>query len=238
MTLPRYAGALATTGVFMLLVGCGGGHFGSTLSASPRPQPLHQADGATLRLPQEAPFSIALPQSSRAAGLGGQADADAQAKSDGQAEVSARVTTSGTAEGLFQLGHALSNDTDRQADVDFRVRFTYEFETRAGPDVRQPDAAVGLKLYARDQRGRLLREMTLVSHTTESGPTSRQSTEDLRFTLTVGPGTALDVFLAGQARVEISADRSASARLALRDLQIEVVSRPAPAVRTASHERP
>lgn len=235
MMLHRFLFVVA--GLAPFVVGCGGDRFGGELTANPRPHPIRQAEGTTLRWPQEASFSIALPQSSRAAGLDGRAEADAQAKPDGHAEASARVVTSGTAEGLFQLGHALANETDRQVDLDFRVRFHYEFETEVERGVQRPDATVGLKLYARDQRGRVLRDMTLISYTTESGPTARQSTEDLRFTLTVGPGTALNVFLAGQTRVDIPAERSASARLKLSDLQIEVVSRPAPAVRTAGHER-
>jgi len=222
--------------VLLLFAGCASERFGSELSVSPSPQPFREQVTTTVRVPQDAPFRIALPRSSRAAGLDGQAVADAQAEPSGQAQASAQVTASGTAEGMFQLGHSVSNQTDRQTDLDFRVSFTYEFQTQVEPDIGRPDATVGLKLYARDQRGRMLREMTLVGHTTESGPTQRQAREDLRFGVSISPGSTVHVFLAGQTRVEILSGGTAAAQLKLSDLRMEITSHPAPAVGATSHE--
>ena len=232
----RPAGALLVGG--LLLAGCSSTQFGSQLSARPKPQAIRELESTTLRFPQSAPFAIALPRASKEAGLDGKADSDASAQPNGEAEVNASVTSSGKAEGLFQLGHAFANDTDRQMDLNVTVRFQCEFEAREEPDARLPDASVGLRLYARDERGRILRDIPLVDQSTENGTTQRQDNEDLHFTVTLGPGQSVDVFLAGQAKADIPSGRSASAKLKLRGLQFEVVTQPAPPVQAATQPLP
>lgn len=222
-----------TVACLLALAGCAGGGFGSELSVEPKPQQISRPEVTTLRIPQEQPFNIALPQSSRKPGLNGRAEADAKATPTGSAEASASVTQSGTADGQFQLGHAFSNETSRQTDFRFRVSFRYEFEVAAEPELDLPDAEVGLRLYARDDRGRLLRDVVLVAHTTESGATRRGAAEDVDFTLTLAPNTAVNVFVAGRVGVNIREGRTASGVLRLNDLVIELTTQPAPAVRTA-----
>jgi hypothetical protein len=135
------------------------------------------------------------------------------------------------------MGHAITNETDRQMDFNVSLAFRYAFEAEADANSRLPDASVGLRLYAREKRGRLLRDVALVSYTTENGATRRASSEDLDFTLTLGPGDTVEVYLAGQARVEVPAERSAACKLSLSELTAEIEARPAPAVRAASDER-
>lgn len=235
MTLPallRASGRLAAGWCLVVLVlsGCSDTRFGSELAMQPKPHSIRTAECATLRFPQDRPFSIVLPSASKQAGLDGTAEADASAKPDGTAEALAAVTGSGTAEGLFQLGQAFANDKEQQLDLDFSVRFHYEFAAEADPALDLPDAVVGLKLYARDSRGRLLRDMLLVQHSTENGATRQQGDKTAGFTLTLGPRESVNVFLAGQAKVDIREGRSASCSLKLSGLAIEVVVRPAPAV--------
>ena len=230
---------LLTLGMFTaLLHGCGGDHFGSELSAKPRPRPMGRPEGVTLRLPREHAFNIVLPSATQKSGLNGTAKADATAEPDGHAQAVAAVTHSGTAEGLFRLGHALVNDTERQVDVDFNVRLHYEFDAQSSSTSRLPDARVGLRLYVRDDSGVLLRDVSLMSYTTENGSARRAADEHEQFTLTLGPRAEVSVFLAGRAGADISEGRSASATLTLSNLRFEVVTRPAPAVRTAGDEQP
>jgi hypothetical protein len=219
-----------------VFTGCSSDRFGADLDVHPRMHALRSTEPVTMRLPKDEPFSIALESARRAPGLDGDADATAEAKPTGFAEVSASVARSGNAEGLFRLGHAFVNDTDRQMDLDFAVQFRYEFEVRHEPDARLPDASAGLRLYARDGRGRMLRDLGLVSYSTETGPASRASDEQFRFVLTLGPGEAVDVFLAGRAKADVPAERTASARLKLSGLEFEVATRPAPAIQATSHE--
>jgi len=222
--------ALLAGGALLLLAGCGEGRFGSELSARPRPHPLHQTEAQVLRLPQDEAFSIVLTQANRKPGLGGLAESDARADRAGTAEASAAVTDSGEALGLFQLGHAFENPTDRQMDLDLAVGFGYAFEVSATPDSGYPDATAGLRLYARDNRGRLLRELNLAGHSSEAGAARRESAERVAFTLTLPPRSSVNVFLAGQANVNIREGRSAASTVRLTKLEISVATKSAPAV--------
>lgn len=217
--------------------GCGSAQFGSELSVRPKPLALKKTDPVTVRLPQDEPFSIALETDRREPGLDGTAQSEARARPTGQGHASAAVARSGTAEGMFRLGHAFVNSAQRAMDLDLTVRFAYEYEAREESDARLPDAAVGLRLYARDDRGRLLRDIVLLDYSTEAGSSQRQANDQVSFTLALGPGQSVDVFLAGRAKAEIAAERSASAALKLSDLQFEVATRPAPPVRTTSDEQ-
>ena len=219
-----------------LLSGCSTAQFGAELSVRPKAHSLRKTEPVTLRLPQDEPFSIALESSRRDPGLDGEASADARAKPSGQGEASATVSRSGTAEGLFRLGHAFANDTDRQMDLDLAVRYHCEYEAREEPDARLPDATVGLRLYARDERGQILRDFVLVEYATDDGTARRQADDSVSFTLTLGPGQSVDVFLAGRAMVNVPTERTAAGLLKLNGLQFEVATRPAPPVRATSDE--
>lgn len=232
---------LTLSGIVPILGGCGGSKFGSELTAEPKPRGIRKTQSVTVSVPADEPFSIAIPRASREPGLDGTADADANANGDGTASVSAAVTHSGTAEGLFQLGHGFANQTDLQMDFDFTVRVRYDLQVSEIPELSLPDATAGLKLYARDTQGRLLRDMTLVDNSSETGATRQEADKTVEFTLTLGPHTAINVFLAGQARVEIPADRTASPTassiLKVDHVEIELKTRPAPPVRAATDER-
>jgi hypothetical protein len=228
---------LALTICLLPVTGCTGSRFGSELAARPKPLPISNADGKAMCLPDSGPFSIALPKVTHEAGLEGTADSGASAEGSGTAMATATVTQAGTAVGSFQLGHAFENDTDQQNDVDFTVRFHYAFDAAATPESGHPDADVGLKLYARDERGRLLRDQTLLTHSTESGPAAGESDQSRQFTLTLGPGESVSVFVAGQVKIEIREGRSAHGSLKLTNLQMEVTRRPAPAVGSSEHEQ-
>ncbi len=218
-----------------ILSGCASDQFGSQLSAHPKARAIDRPEGTTLHLPQDQPFNITLPRATKQPGLEGTAEVDATAKPNGDAAASASVTNGGSAEAVFQLGHAVSNATEKQVDFEFHVHLQYEFEAQASTELSLPDATVGLRLYARYEQGRLIRDIALVGYTTENGATKRQSTENVNFTLPLGPGDSLSVFIAGQAKVEVPASRSASRSIKISDFQIEVLTRPAPAVRTAEN---
>lgn len=228
LTVTLAAGLLAT--------GCASGQFGSELSAQPTGRKIGDAAGTTIRLPADQPLNITLSKSTREPGLEGSADANASAQGSGQATATATVTGGGKAEALFQLGHALTNATERQTDFECAVRFEYEFDAQAAADLRLPDTTIGLRLYARNSQGRVLRDMPIVTHTTENGPAKRHSTENLGFTLTLAPNETVNLFLAGQTKIDAPDARSAAGTLKLSNLMMEIQSRPAPAVRTAGHE--
>lgn len=220
----------------LLLGGCAGANFGSDLSARPRPQPLPKQDETRLQLPADRAFSITLAPSSREPGLGGKAEVHSSANSDGQAHAKATVQKGGSANAMFQIGHAFQNDTPQQADLDFKIAFDADYHIHTPHDSVRPEASVGLKLYARDGRGRLLRNMDLIGHTSEKGNAQRSIAETLEFTLTLAPGESVDVYLAGQVRVEVTDDRSGRGELRLRNLSMQIVTRLAPKVRKNGDE--
>jgi len=221
-----------------LLAGCGGGQFGSEIAARPKPLPITATGSITIRLPQDHKFSLVLPRETEQPGLDGTAEANANAQAQGTADAAASVARTGQAEAVFQLGHVFANETDRQLDLDFRVTCRYAFEVRNEPERLLPDARVALRLYARPQRGPLVRDVALLEHSTEAGPGQGQAEATRQFTVTLAPGDSLTVWLAGQARAEIAAERSGTATLRVSDLQFEVVTRPAPPVRMAPESVP
>jgi hypothetical protein len=235
--LLRAAQALSVGGVALLLFGCGGGQFGAELTARPKPLVLRAVEPQTIRLPQDQAFSIALPSATHRAGLGGTADAQGRAFPDGTAEASATVGQTGSANAEFQVGGAFSNDTDRQMDLAFRVTCRYEFAVSNQPERSLADASVGLQIYARVANGPMLRDIILLDQSTESGPAQGQSEAARDFTLTIGPGAGVTVWVAGRAQVNIPGERSGSAHLQVTGLTFNVATRPAPPVQIAPPEQ-
>jgi hypothetical protein len=224
--------------LLLLLSGCGGGDVGSELTVRPTPRSLSSGERATLRLPQDEPFSITLAPTRESPGLGGTAEADAHVSRDGNADAVARVDEGGSALARFQLGHAVKNESDRQMDLLVRLRCEYETEAEATPPGPLPDATVGLKLYARDGHNRLLRNIGMVDHSTEEGAASSKDRKDVEFTLTLGPRETLSVFLAGSVEIETRVGHSARGSIKLSGLEMQIETALAPPVRQAGDEQP
>ena len=219
------------------VAGCGGANFGSDLSSRPKPTVLNGAETVTTKLPQDASFSIFSASSQKDSGLGGKAEPVATASPDGSADVSADVADGGEASAVFQLGHAFENKSDRMIDLDVVVRFHYEYAAKSSPPGSPVDGSVGLKLYARDDRNRLVRNDELIAHPLDTGPTQSSGDSTHRFTLTLGPGRSVSVFLAGQSQVKSELGRWGNCELRISGLNMEVTTRAAPPARTASDEQ-
>jgi hypothetical protein len=216
--------------VVLVLSGCGGGGFGSELKVQPTPQPLSRGDYRTIHLPQDEPFSIALAPTQKDPGLGGTAEAEAHVSNDGGADAVARVENGGSAQAGFQLGHAFENDSDRQAELRLRVRGEFETVAGATPPGALADAKVGLNLYARDGRNRLLREFSLAQHSTDKGAAASTDRKEFDFVLTLGPRERVAVFLAGSVQIETPEGRSAHGSIKLSGVEMEVTTELAPPV--------
>ncbi len=228
----------AWIGLAATLAGCGRGGLTSDLSVQPQAQPLPTAESATLSLPQDKPFAIALAPTEELPGLGGTADADAHATKEGNADARAEVKNGGKATAGFQLGHALKNDSERQVDCDFKVRCRYEYQSQATPPSGVPDATVRLMLYARTARNLRLTELKLLEHSTDNGAVSEAATKELSFTLTLGPGETVNVYLGGEVKVDVADDHSAAGTLKVGDLTMDVVTHAAPPVAKAENAKP
>lgn len=225
----------AVAAIIALAAGCSQSNFGSELAEKPKPRDI-DLPARPINLPQDQPFSIALAPTTKSPALGGSADATAKAEKSGSAEALADVKNGGTANATFQLGHAFRNTSDRQIDLKCRVLLHYEAHAEAGGPAGAPYATVGLRLYARDRRNRLLADTSVIDQTTERGAVARDADETLNVTLTLGPGDAVDLFLAGQAVVDIKSEHSGSAEMRIRDVRMEITPQPAPPV-TATRPR-
>lgn len=212
------------------LAGCASTTFGSELTATPAPLIIRDTQATTLRLPSETGFSIHLPQSTEQAGLQGAVDATAKVEKEGSASAVAVVRNGGKGAATFQLGHVFRNDTAQQLDLNIRVRYAFEFAVKNEPVQNLPDATLGIRLFARDARGRLLRDFDLIRHSTEQGAATRRSDEDLSFELVLGVNETMSVFLAGQSSVDAPEGRSAESRLEVKQFSMDVQTRPSPAV--------
>jgi hypothetical protein len=216
-----------------LAAGCSSGGFGSELASRPVARPVGDVAGRTLRIPQDEKFSIRQQSDQDRAELGGHAQSDAQASTDGSAAASAEVRNGGTAEATFQLGHAVANDSDRQMELTIRVRCKYELDVSNTPPTLLPDAFAGLNLYARDGRNRLLRTDVLVGQSTEQGSAGGSAQVERTFVVTLGPRDSLAVFVAGNAKIDVKPERSARATLNIAGLELEFTPRLAPPISPA-----
>ncbi len=220
----------ASLSVLLVFAGCGGNGLGSELKVQPTPQLLSRGDHGTIRLPTDEPFSIALAPTQKEAGLGGTAEVEAHVSKDGSADAAARVENGGSARAWFQLGHAFENDSDRQAELRLRVRGAFETAAQATPPGPLPDVSVGLKLYARDSRNRLLRDFCLTQHSTDQGAASSSDRKEVQFVLTLGPHERVSVYLAGSVQIETREGRSAHGSIKLSGVEMEVTTELAPPV--------
>jgi hypothetical protein len=221
----------------VFLAGCGGGDFGSELSDRPKPRVLVPEDGSVIHLPKDGAFLIAVGPTQETPGLGGTANADTHVSKEGNADATAVVENRGSALAGFQLGHALKNGSERQMELLVRVRCEFETSAEATPPGPLPDAKIGLKLYARDGRNRLLRNLPLAQQSTEEGAASSKDRKDVEFTITLGPGESVSIFLAGSVKVDTPEGHSARGSIKLSGLEMDVETRMAPAVQKVGDEQ-
>lgn len=207
------------------LAGCNTGQFGADLNVRPKPIRIKDLASRTLHLPADQPFSLALPSVNRRAGLDGHAEGDAKAHPDGVGVATAHVEHAGSSETLFLIGSAFANEAPAALDLVCRVHAVYEYEAENSPPNMSGDAGAGVRIFARTHGGRLLREVPLLDYTTASG-LSQGSADDVRnFTITLGPGETVNLYVAGHAKVDITERRSASVVVRLSKLEFEIVTR-------------
>ena len=108
---------------------------------------------------------------------------------------------------------------------------------KSGPDENSPGANVTLNLFAIDGRNRQLHKLSLVNHSTSAGNAESQAMDTMRFSLTLGPGKEVDVYLAGSVDIDTPPGASAAGSLQLTGLEMEITQRPAPEVRTVGDEQ-
>lgn len=219
-------------GSAVFLCGCEGGGPGE-LSMRPSTRPFRL--DAAIQVPRDFPFAILSSPSQENPAPGGVVQSHAESKSTGEARAVTSVERGGAGAASFQLGAAFVNDTDRQVDVTVSARYRYAFALSTDARTRAADGTLNLHFYARDQFNRLLRDMPLLTQTTEQGATTQSGENQLEFTVTIGARDSLYLFFGGAVGVDtLKTARSAKSELTLSDVSLTVSGRTAPAVTSAA----
>lgn len=229
----RIASNLGLLLVGMLLAGCGGGDIGAALSDRPEPMRIDKPEARTITIPASTPFSITLASSQRKPELTGEAVADSSARKSGEANAKASIENGGSATADFQIGHALRNDSDRLLDlrVNAKLHCNYVVAADSGD---LPLAGVHVNLYARDDRNRSLAKFNFVTHTSQNGAAAASDGEQLDFSFALGPGRTASIYLAGTVQINAEDGHTASGSIDLDSFELEITTKPAPAVKAAS----
>ncbi len=218
----------------LLLTGCSGGSMTSELAAKPDSHAMAKLASSVVHLPKDHKFSIALAPAQKSPGLSGSADATAQAAGDGNANLKASVENGGTASATFQIGHAFSNDTDRQMDLRVRLRFDYEYSATAKPPSLAADGVLGMDIYARNTRGKLLKTIPVLSFSTAEGDLSSRGEKEADFTVTLSPADGAIIFVGGNVQITTKDGHSAGGTIKLSKMEMDVEPKPAPVVEATS----
>ena len=208
----------------LVAAGCSGGHgFGESITVPPE-QHTKVGDafaaGKTLRLPAEVRFNVAdVQRFSR-----GAATAEASADASGTAGCSAKAQADGSAWAEFQLGQVVANRGDQPlaVTVTFNVSYSYRTSGQVSAGGATPDQ-FALKVYISDSDRRSLKRMMLAELDPAKGPTTWTGTQAPAFDVTLEPGLAYHLVLAG--RVEVSGDetRSPAAEIDVQSLEVSIV---------------
>lgn len=216
-------------GINSLIGGCSSGSMTSELVAKPESRSLAKLGSSVIHLPRDEKFSIALAPAQKSPGLLGTADANSQAAHEGNASLSASVDNGGGASATFQIGHAFSNDTDRQMDLHVRVRFDYEYSAGAKPPSLSADGLLGMDVYARSTRGKLLKTIPVLSFSTSEGDLAGRGNKEAEFVVTLGPADGAIIFVGGNIQITTKDGHSANGVIKLSKLEMDVEPKTAPA---------
>lgn len=226
------AGCLVVLGA--CFAGCSGGSMTSELAVKPEAHSISKPASSTIRLPKDEKYSIALAPAQKSPGLSGSADATAEAGRDGNANLIASVENGGTASATFQLGHAFTNETDRQMDLHIRLRFDYEYSAAAKPLAPSADGVLGVDVFARSTRGKLLKTIPVLNFSTAEGDVSSRGSKEAEFAVTLSPADGAIIFVGGNVQIATKDGHSANGAIKLTKLEMEIEPKAAPAVSAAT----
>ncbi len=224
--LARRAGVLSPLGAVLCAVcGCGGGDF-ARIKVPPEQQITVSADlaaGKTLKLPADKPFNVHDPLRSST----GDAQAGSDATEVGTAFCGAQGRNGGAASAEFQLGSCLYNETGKPlaATVTFSLDYEHKAESTAGATAETAGKML-LKIFIRDSVGKILKEQVLVQSASRVGPRSWSGRETQAFDVALQPDLSYHFVLAGRAEAATKPHTSASARIDVKRLEIEIACKP------------
>jgi hypothetical protein len=225
--------AAGKTGLFLLLSvwfviagGCGGNaDFGESVTLPQEQRTSVQgnfAEGKPLCFPKDRPFNVCDSQRSSS----GAGEAESAAAEAGTARCKAEANGVGVAKAEFQIGQVVYIPTEEpiEATIVFDVNCAYT--TRTDPnDTTKPEDKLGLKVYIRGSNGHVLKRQMLADLETSKGAETFSGRLAPSFDVTLEPGLAYHVVLAGLVEVSGTEKSTASAEIDIRSLEIELLPR-------------
>jgi len=207
------------------LLGCGSSRdFGESVSLPQKSlarSAVAFSGGQVVALPADRPFNVADTQRHSE----GAAHADSNASNSGQASCTADATEGGAASAEFQIGHVLTYDGASAT----KVSVTFDIDYRCMSNDHTPHGAappVGLKAFIKDSNHRLLGKVMLTDGNPDRLPDRWSGSQSPSFDITLEPGLAYHLIVAG--RVEVSGDDTSGPRaeLEVRRAEIQIAPRP------------
>ncbi len=236
----RPSGTLVAVAL-IVLAGCSAGNPTTSLDYRPPTLALRPGRLGTLRLPEDDRFSLHRAPTQRIPRLTGQVQVEADARDDGTARARTQVVAEGEGWAGFQVGHAVRNETARQIVLDVRIELDWATRVETSPQAPIPGADVSLDVLARDQDNRRLRSVNLLTHDSKNGPLDTESSRTIHWRLTLAPGDAVTLYVAGRTAGKLrSAGRAAAQRTVVSELQLRrlhMILTPEPSAEVRSDAR-
>jgi hypothetical protein len=119
-----------------------------------------------------------------------------------------------------------ASDEPLEATVAFHIDWAYELKTDPA-DVSKPDDRLGLKAYVRGSDNRTLKRVMLADLKASSGPEAFSGRQSPAFDVTLQPGLAYHLVVAGLVDVTGTEKSGALAEIEVRSLEIELLPKEA-----------
>ncbi len=211
--------------VVSVLVGCGGGDFGTAvdLPASQRHELAATVKpGMVIELPKAQGFNVREKHWTGTLGRDGKADSSANATADGKAHCKASASDGGKATADFQLGHCLQNKSGKVVVAELRMAIDYEHACKAEGKTPKSTGSYAIKVFVKDTAGKVVQTLPLAAHSTDEGPITWSGNEKTVAEVRMQPGLGYYIVLAGQASVTTEPDESAEARVNVKSFQLTI----------------
>ncbi|UCG16406.1 MAG: hypothetical protein JSV19_14030 [Phycisphaerales bacterium] len=222
----RMTVTMMMTATMAALSGCGGaGGFGESVQLPQETRVTLQAqfaEGKPLYFPKDRPFNVFDAQRSSTGG----ATAKSWSTEGGTALCEASAESVGTARAEFQLGQVIDTRAEEPLDVTAVFDLNYEYSVKVdAEDTSKPQDKLAVKVYISDSDGHVLKRVLLADLGTATGPKRFSGREKPSFDVTLEPGLVYHFVVAGLVEVEATETSTASARIDIRSLELELLPR-------------
>lgn len=213
-----------------LLIGCGSTQFGADARVPVEARHLIRAGvpaGAALSLPGERGYNIHIKQSSQNLGATGEAVGRCDATAQGTALAEATASKGGSAKADFKIGHRIDNASGRAQTMAARVRFNLQHSVSAS-DAPAPAtfAKADLVLVVIDSRKRAVSKSMVAQLNSDESQGTADLPQQRDITVHLEPDESYDLVLFGQVEAASADGQTASARIEMDRLEMDLTFAP------------